>query len=274
MAANRFPATPLEMVKSFIRHRSLIWQMTKREVIGRYRGSVMGILWSFLNPLLMLTVYTFVFSTVFKARWGSGSESQTDFAIVLFSGMIVYGIFAECINRAPSLVLSNVSYVKKVVFPLEILTWTALGSALFHSLVSLVVLVCAMLIFERALNWTVLLFPLVLLPLVMITLGLAWFISAAGVYVRDIAQTTGIFTTVLMFLSPVFYPLSALPEKYQRILMLNPLAFVIEQGRQVLIWGKLLDFEGWGLHCAASLVVAWAGFWWFQRTRKGFADVL
>lgn len=251
--------------------------MTKREVIGRYRGSVMGILWSFLNPLLMLTVYTFVFSTVFKARWGSGgdgSESQIDFAVVLFSGMIVYGIFAECINRAPSLVLSNVSYVKKVVFPLEILTWTALGSALFHALVSLVVLVCAMLIFAKPLSLTVFLLPLVLLPLVLITLGLAWFLSAAGVYVRDIAQTTGIFTTVLMFLSPVFYPLSALPEKYQGLLMLNPLAFVIEQGRQVLIWGKPMDFEGWGLQFGASLLVAWGGFWWFQRARKGFADVL
>ena len=256
-------------------HRSLVWQMTRREVVGRYRGSVMGIAWSFFNPVLMLLVYTFVFSVVFKARWGVGTEeSRAGFAIALFVGMIVHGLFAEVVNRAPGLILGNVSYVKRVVFPLEVLPWIAMGSALFHTAVSLVVLLLAQLILTYQLTWTLVLFPLVLAPLILATMGLAWFLAAIGVYLRDIGQTIGIVTTVMLFLSPVFYPVSALPEQYQPLLHLNPLTFVIEEGRKVLLFGQLPDWGGWALYLAVSLGVAWAGFWWFQRTRKGFADVV
>jgi len=268
-------SSPLEIFRSFRRNRGLIWQMTKREVIGRYRGSVMGLAWSFFNPLLMLTVYTFVFSVVFKARWGvGGEESRVEFAIILFTGMIVHGLFAECINRSPGLILSNVNYVKKVVFPLEVLPWTAMGSALFHTLVSLLVLLAAIFVIKLHIPWTAIFFPLVILPLVLTTMGLAWFLAATGVFVRDIGQITGILTTVMLFLSPVFYPISALPEKYQTVLMLNPLTFVIEEARQALIWGRLPDWTGWAVYVATGVIIAWAGFWWFQKTRKGFADVL
>ena len=256
-------------------HRSLVWQMTRREVVGRDRGSVMGIAWSFFNPVLMLLVYTFVFSVVFKARWGVGTEEgRAGFAIALFVGMIVHGLFAEVVNRAPGLILGNVSYVKRVVFPLEVLPWIAMGSALFHTAVSLVVLLLAQLILTYQLTWTLVLFPLVLAPLILATMGLAWFLAAIGVYLRDIGQTIGIVTTVMLFLSPVFYPVSALPEQYQPLLRLNPLTFVIEEGRKVLLFGQLPDWGGWALYLAISLCVAWAGFWWFQRTRKGFADVV
>ena len=267
--------SPLMMWASLWRHRYLIWQMSKREVIGRYRGSVMGLAWSFFNPVIMLAVYTFVFSMVFKARWGVGSqESKADFAIILFVGMIVHGLFAECVNRAPGLIFSNVNYVKKVVFPLEILTWVAMGSALFHAMISLAVLLIAQLIVNFSLPWTAVLFPLVILPLLLATMGVAWVLSAIGVFVRDIGQTTGIITTVLLFVSPVFYPVSALPKEYQHWLLLNPLTFVIEEARNVLIWGKIPDWAGWGISFLASLAIACAGFWWFQKTRKGFADVL
>ncbi len=263
------------MLASLWHHRYLIWQMSKREVIGRYRGSIMGLAWSFFNPVIMLAVYTFVFSAVFKARWGVGSEeSKADFAIVLFVGMIVHGLFAECVNRAPGLILSNVNYVKKVVFPLEILPWVAMGSALFHSVISLAVLLIAQVIVNVSLPWTVILFPLVILPLLIATMGVAWALSATGVFVRDIGQTTGIITTVLLFLSPVFYPVSALPKEYQNWLLLNPLTLIIEEARNVLIWGKIPDWPGWGISFGAGLVMAWMGFWWFQKTRKGFADVL
>lgn len=249
--------------------------MTKREVIGRYRGSLMGLAWSFFNPIVMLSVYTFVFSVVFNTRWGVGSgESKVDFALILFVGMIVHGLFAECVNRAPSLILSNVNYVKKVVFPLEVLPWIALGSALFHTLMSLVVLLCAFFILNLYVPWTVVLFPLVAVPLVLVTMGLAWFLAATGVFVRDIGQTTGIITTVLLFLSPVFYPISVLPESYQALLLINPLTFIIEESRQVLIWGKTPNWIGWALYSVASGVIAWLGFSWFQKTRRGFADVL
>ena len=267
--------SPKEIVASFWRNRGLIWQMSKREVIGRYRGSVMGLAWSFFNPILMLAVYTFVFSVVFKARWGVVSEdSKAGFAIILFVGMIVHGLFAECVNRAPGLILSNVNYVKKVVFPLEILPWIAMGSALFHAVISLAVLLIAQVIVNFSLPWTVVLFPLVILPLLITTMGVAWLLSATGVFVRDIGQTTGIITTVLLFLSPVFYPVSALPKEYQGWLLLNPLTFVIEEVRKVLIGGKIPDWGGWGISFLASLTIAWAGFWWFQKTRRGFSDVI
>ena len=270
-----FSTSPREMAASLWRNRQLISVMVKREVIGRYRGSVMGMAWSFFNPLLMLVIYTFVFSGVFKARWGmGGEESRTDFAIILFVGMIVHGLFAECINRAPALILSNVNYVKKVVFPLEILPWVAFGSALFHTVVSIIVLLLAQLILNHQVPWTAILFPFTLLPLVFIAIGFAWFLAAFGVFMRDIGQITGMFTTVLLFLSPVFYPLSALPERYQGWLQLNPLAFIIEEGRKVLIFGQLPDLGHWSLVMLVGILIAWTGFGWFQKTRKGFADVL
>jgi lipopolysaccharide transport system permease protein len=269
------PTSLTALARSLWSHRELITQMTRREVVGRYRGSIMGLAWSLFNPILMLVVYTFVFSVVFKAKWGTaGEQSQTGFAIVLFVGMIVYGLFAEMVNRAPGLILSNVNYVKKVVFPLEILPVVGMGAALFHALISLGVLLLAILLTKGSLAWTAIFFPLVILPLLIATLGVAWFLVSIGVFVRDVGQITGMLTTVLMFLSPVFFSVTALPEKFQFWLMLNPLTFMIEQSRAVMVFGKLPDWIGLGIYTIASLAVAWAGFWWFQKTRKGFADVL
>lgn len=263
------------MFTSLWRNRHLIWQMTRREITARYRGSIIGLAWSFINPILMLTVYTFVFSVVFKARWQtSGNESRADFAILLFAGLIVFGLFSEVVNQAPKQIISNPSYVKKVVFPLEILSWVSLGSVLFQGLVSLTVLLLAQLIINRSLPWTIVLFPLVLLPLIFTSLGTAWFLAALGVYIRDIGQITTVLTTVLMFLSAIFYPLSALPEGYQTWLRLNPLVSIIAESRNVLIFGRLPDWSWLGFAILMGLLIAFAGFWWFQKTRKGFADVL
>lgn len=270
-----FRAGPVEMAKSGLRNRKLIATMARRDVVGRYQGSVLGLTWSFFNPLLMLAIYTFVFSVVFNARWGAdGATSRTDFAILLFVGMIIHGLFAECVNRAPSLILSNVNYVKKVIFPLESLPWVALMSALFHAVVSLAVLLLAQLVLSHALPWTVLLFPFVLLPLVVATLGFSWFLAALGVYLRDVSQITGMFTTALLFLSGVFYPISALPQEYQLILRLNPLAYIIDQSRNTLIFGRMPDPLEWSFYMLGAVATAAAGFAWFQRTRKGFADVV
>ena len=265
----------LSLAKSLLQHRELILRMAKREVVGRYKGSVMGLAWSFFNPILMLTVYSFVFSVVFKARWGLGDEeSKTHFAVVLFVGMIVHGLLAEVLNRAPGLILGNVNYVKKVVFPLEILPVISMGAALFHSIVSLLVLLIALVILIGYLHWTAVLFPLVLLPLVILTLGLAWMLASLGVFIRDIGQTIGIVTTVMLFMAPVFFPLSAMPEKYHPLIMANPLTFIIEQAREVLIFGHLPNWLGLGIYMVIASAVAWAGFAWFQKTKKGFADVL
>jgi len=270
------PTSLVALGKSIWRNRQLIMQMTKREVVGRYKGSTMGLAWSFLNPVFMLTVYTIVFSEIFKTRWGGigGDESKTQFAVVLFVGLIVLNLFSEVLNRAPGLILSNVNYVKKVVFPIEILPVIVMGAALFHSLVSLGVLLAAFTLFNGYLHWTAVFTPLVLLPLVIITLGLAWMLASIGVFLRDIGQTIALITTLLMFLSPVFYPVTAVPERLRPFIMANPLTFIIEQAREVLIWGNLPNWLGLGIYTLAATVIAWVGYAWFQKTRKGFADVL
>ena len=270
------PTSLFALAKSLWRNRQLIVQMTKREVVGRYKGSAMGLAWSFFNPVLMLVVYTFVFSEIFQSRWGGigGDDSKTQFAVVLFVGMIVLNLFSEVINRAPGLILANVNYVKKVVFPVEILPVITMGAALFHSLISLGVLLAAFALFNSYLQWTAVFIPLVLLPIVILILGLAWLLASLGVFLRDVGQTIGIITTVLMFLSPVFYPVTAVPERFRPFIMSNPLTFIIEQAREVLIWGHLPNWMGLGIYTVAATVVAWIGFAWFQKTRKGFADVL
>lgn len=265
----------IEIFRSFVRHRYLIWQLSKREIVGRYRGTSLGLAWSLINPLLMLAVYTFVFAIVFQARWGTtGSDSKSEFAIVLFAGLIVHNLFAECINRAPSLLVQNINYVKKVVFPLEVLPLVSACAALFHAAVSLVVLLAALLILRHSIPWTAILFPLLIAPLMVATIGICWVLTSIGVYIRDIVHVTTLLTTVLLFMSPVFYPISALPPGLQPWLYLNPLTFFLEAGRGLLIFGKLPNLTLWGGYTILSLVIAWLGLWWFQRTRKGFADVL
>jgi lipopolysaccharide transport system permease protein len=194
--------------------------------------------------------------------------------VVLFVGMIVHGLLAEVLNRAPGLILGNVNYVKKVVFPLEILPVISMGAALFHSFVSLGVLLIVFAMFNGYLHWTAVFTPLVLLPLVVLTLGLSWMLASLGVFLRDVGQTIGLVTTVMLFLAPVFYPVTALPEELRPWLMANPLTFIIEQARAVLIWGRLPNWTGLGIYTLAATTVAWAGYAWFQKTRKGFADVL
>lgn len=270
------PTSLFALCKSFWRNRQLIFQMTKREVVGRYKGSAMGLTWSFFNPVLMLVVYTFVFSEIFKSRWGGvgGDDSKTQFALLLFVGMIILGLFSEVINRAPTLVFSNINYVKKVVFPLEILPIIVMGAALFHSLISLCVLLAAFVLFNGYAQWTIVFIPFVLLPLVIVTMGLAWLLAAVGVFLRDVGQTIGIITTVLMFMSPVFYPVTAIPERFRPFMMANPLTFIIEQSREVLFWGHTPNWQGLGIYTVGATLIAWMGFALFQKTRKGFADVL
>lgn len=262
------------LASSLWRNRALIAALAKREVVGRYRGSVMGILWSFFNPVFMLAVYTFVFSGIFKARWSVGSDSKTEFALMLFAGLIVFNLFAECVNRAPGLILANVNYVKKVVFPLEILPWVSLGSAMFHGVISLGVWLIAYFIFFGAPHATVLLLPLIFVPLALFIMGVTWGLASLGVYLRDVSQFIGIATTALLFLSPVFYPAAALGDKYRFILYINPLTPAIEQARDVLYWGKTPDFLMLFIYWLVAASIAWLGFAWFQKTRKGFADVL
>lgn len=234
----------------------------------------MGLAWSVVNPLLLLAVYTFVFSVVFKARWGGNEAlSHADFALNVFTGLIFFNLFAECFGRSATLILHHATYVTKVVFPLEILPWTVLGSALFHFLIGCFILLCFQAYLHGTISFSLLYLPLLLAPFCLLLMGLMWFLSALGVYLRDIGQVIGLVTTMLMFLSPIFYPVTALPEPYRILFLLNPMTFIIEQARSLLNDGMPL-WQPLGIYALFSAFACWAGFAWFQKTRKGFADVL
>ena len=269
------PTSLKALLASLVKNRQLIYQMTKREVIGRYKGSIFGLAWSFFNPIVMLIIYTFVFSMVFKSRWGtSSSDSKTEFALILFVGLIIFNLFSETINRAPGLILHNVNYVKKVVFPLEILPVINFGTALFHAFISFLVMFIAFWLINGFINWTAIFLPMVLLPFALLIMGISWFIASLGVFARDIGQAIGVITTLLMFLSPVFYPVTAVPERFQNWILLNPVTFIIEQVRGVVIFGAMPDWYELGLYFIMAASVLMLGFSWFQKTRRGFADVL
>jgi lipopolysaccharide transport system permease protein len=268
MVKIRFPA-------SIWRHRELIWRLSEREIQGRYRGSILGLSWSFVQPLTMLAVYTLVFSQVFKARWGTGEDlGPLAFAVNLFAGLIVFNLFSECLNRAPGLVLANPNYVKKVVFPLEVLVPVSTATAVFHALTSLLVLV----IFEIAAYGRIPLsfiwLPVVWTPFLLGTLAISWVLATLGVFVRDIGQLVGVLVSMLMFLSPIFFPLSALPMRWLPVLQLNPLAHVIEETRAVAILGQSPSITYILLGISVSLVACEASYRAFMKAKPAFADVI
>lgn len=257
------------------RFSPIFWQFVRREILGRYRGSVLGVGWAFVTPLLMLGVYTFVFVGVFRARWpGAEDGGGLAFALQLFAGLMVFNLFAEVAGQSPSLVVAQPNLVKKVAFPLEILPFVALGSGLFHLVLSLLVLLLGALFIQGYLPLTVLLLPLVLLPLLPLLLGIGWLFSALGVFVRDVAQAIGLAINLLLFLSPVFYSTKSLSPRAQSLMAFNPLASVIDNVRATVFLGEPPDWGVWAIYLGCSLSVAVLGAAFFQLTRREFADVL
>lgn len=265
---------PVKIGRGFWHHRLLIWQLTRREIISRYKGSVLGITWSFMTPLIMLAVYTFVFTFVFKTRWDFVNDNRPAFALALYMGLILHSILAECLNRAPTLILSNVNYVKKVVFPLEILVLVMMGSILFHALVGMLVWSCFYVGAFFKFHWTAVFFPLLWLPLILFGLGFSWFLAAVGVFFRDLSHMIHVVSLLLLFLAPIFYPLSALPEAMHKYFYLNPLTLIVVESRKVLMLDQTPDWSAWLISLTASILVAWLGYIWFQKVKRGFADVL
>jgi homopolymeric O-antigen transport system permease protein len=267
--------SPLRLVRSLYASRRLIGQFAWRDFEARYKGSYLGMVWSFVVPLIMLTVYGFVFSVIMHAKWGtSADQSKVDFALTLFAGLLAFNVFAEVVGRAPALVIGYPAYVKKVVFPLEILPVAALGTALANAVISLVILLPAWAVVHHTISSSIWLLPLALLPLCFLTLGLAWFIASLGVFMRDIAHPVGIIVQVLMFVSGVFFAISALPPRVQEILLLNPLVIIIENIRRTLIWGEPIHWRSWALVTVCCAALMQLGFAWFMRTKKAFADVI
>ena len=258
-----------------IQHSSLLWQFARREVLGRYRGSLLGLTWSFLTPLLMLGVYSFVFVGVFRASWpGAAKAGGLEFALQVFAGLMVFNFFAEVASRAPNLIVEQPNLVKKVIFPVELLTWVTVLSGLFHLLISVISLLFVLLIMRGGLPVTVLALPLVLLPFLPFLLGLGWLLSALGVFVRDVGQAMTMVVSLAMFMSPVFYSVTTLDVRWQFWMNLNPLTLIIEQVRTVVLQGQWPAWGVLGLYTTLACMFAVASAFFFQSTRKGFADVL
>ena len=274
ISSSRVLARAKQPFSALLDHFSLTSELSKRDVQGRYRGASFGLLWSLISPFLMLVVYTFAFGTIMKGRWPQIEAGHTQFSIILFAGLIVHGFFAECLGKSVSLIVGNPNFVKKVIFPLDILPWPMVFSALFHALMNLVVFLALRLALDGTVAWTSFLFPLVMLPLVLFTLGVAWFMAAAGVYFRDLGQVTGVLATAMLFLSTALMPIETVSEKFRWVLLANPLTFMIDQARDVLLWERLPDWTGLGYYLLGSLVIFYAGFAFFAATRRGFADVL
>lgn len=270
----QYSISPLRAAEQFVRLRDLIGALIWRDVAGRYRGSLAGLFWSFLNPLFSLAMYTFVFGVIFKARWGLFAESTFDFALILFAGLIVHSLLSECITAAPHLILGNPAFVKQVVFPLEILPLVSLGASLFHTAVSMLLLVLVWFIAHGEAQAALFFIPFLLAPLCLIAAGCAWFLCATAVYFRDLGQIVGFISKALLFFSPIFYPASAVPEPFRTLLIVNPLTYVIENIRAVMVRGEFPEPRAYLVYWLISLTVAWVGYAWFQRFRSGFADVI
>lgn len=255
------------------RHRSLVLELTKREFSGRYRGSFGGIVWSFAQPLFLLTVYTIAFGVILKARWGF-SGSTADYALMLFAGLIVFNAFSECLSKSTTLVTDNPNFVKKVVFPLELLPVITVATALIHALIGIAVWFLGYTLLFGAPKTTAILFPVILLCFIPVLLGLGWLLSALGVIVKDISQLTGMLGHTLLFLTPIFYSIEAAPPLLQNLLMLNPLTFVVEQFRLVLFYGQMPAMKGLAVYFALASLFAWISLALFRRLRPTFADLV
>ena len=249
--------------------------MSRREVVGRYKGSIMGIGWAFVQPLLMLGVYTFVFSVIFNARWGLGpDETKSSFALVLFLGLITFKVFSEMLNVSGDLVVRNSNYVKKVLFPLEILPVVQLLSVLIHALLSLLIVIIGTLFILHHVPLTALLLPIVWLPVTLFSLACGYYLAAVGVFFRDVRTTAGVLTTILFYASGIFYPISAVPDKFQIFWKMNPIAILVEYSRKVFFWGTPPDWGPYILWLSVSVILCVSGFVCFMKMKRAFADVL
>jgi lipopolysaccharide transport system permease protein len=268
------PLNPIKICARIWAQRQLLRQLTNRAVQMRFRGSVLGLLWAILNPIFMLLVYTFVFSVIMKIRW-NGQGSTFFFAMNLYCGLIVYGIFAESVGSASIQILSNPSYVKKIVFPLEILPLAGLAASVFFNLFGLVILLFCVQFFVQPLSIHIVALPIVWLPLLLLSCGLSWVVAALGVLVRDVGQLIIIFLQVLFYLCPIVYPLARVPVSMQRIYMLlNPMAIYVEQTRAVVLDRSWPQWNWMPQSYLISLVAFIFGYYVFMRAKRGFADVI
>jgi lipopolysaccharide transport system permease protein len=266
---------PFSALLGIWKYRDLLGQLIRRNIEGRYKGTIMGLVWMVVTPLVMLAVYTFVFGVIFKARWGAGlGDSKTAFALIMFCGMAVFNIFSESIDNSVSVVAGNPNYVKKVVFPLELLPVSSVLSACFFGLIWIGILLLGIIFFLHKIYFTAIYLPLILIPLVLFSCGFSWFVASLGVFVRDLAHATKIILQILYFMTPIFYSVEMVPDNLKSILFLNPLTPIVQSARQVLMLGQLPDWYALGTVTLLSILTFQLGYFWFMKTKRGFADVL
>jgi lipopolysaccharide transport system permease protein len=271
----KYQSSLFSLAQSVFVNRDLVLQLTKRNILLKYRGSLLGFFWSFLQPIIQLAIYTFAFSFVFKAKWGIVNENHFDFALILFASLTVFNLLGESMRDAPYLILNHASYVKKVVFPLELLPVTSVLTVLFNTMISIVIF---LLIFGflggGAIPNSIFMLPLILIPLVLLSIAVSFFISSLCVYFRDISQVVGNAITILLFVSPVFYSIDRISLKYQWVLLLNPLSHILDISRKVMIFGGYPQLSYIAAYWLLSILFLALGYWWFQRTRVSFADLI
>lgn len=272
--AGRLARRVLRPVDPVLVHGNLTRELALRDIQGRYRGASFGLLWSLLGPLLMLVIYTVAFGEILGARWNQVSGDTAAFGMVLFVGILTHAFFAECLTRAPRLMVENTNYVKRVVFPLHVLPWSVVLAALFHMVMNLAVFAALNLAVFGKFSPYIFLAPLVMLPLVLATLAVSLVVASLGVYLRDIGQATPVVATAMLFLSSAIVPVDALPPRYQTIFHLNPLTFFIDQMRDVALWGRPPDWAGLAIATLVGMLALALADAWFRAAGKGFADVL
>lgn len=258
----------------FFAQARLLWTLVVRDVLGKYTGSYLGLFWALATPLALLAVYTWVFSDVFKSRWVSNDESKLDFALNVYCGMLAHGMIAEVLGRATTAVVGNPNYVKKVVFPLKLLPLVGVGGALFTALCGLVVLLLTVIFLGAGLSWTALFLPFVWLPVIAWSIAIAYFFSCIAVYFRDISQTTTFIATLLLFMSPVFYPAKSISKDLSFLVVFNPLVAIIENNRAVLLLNRAPDFAALSIATSVAFVAVALSVILFNKLEDGFADVL
>ena len=266
---------PIKTFKLYYQNRDLLWQLTRRNIESKYRGSLIGVIWMFITPLLLLTIYTFVFSIIFKSKWKIDvGDSKVSFALVMLCGMAVYNVFAESISSSTSVIVQSPNLVKKVVFPLEMLPVSNVLTALFYCLVWSIILLLGILIFMNKLCFTIVLLPVILLPIFLMSCGVCWIFASLGVYFRDLQHLIGLLLQMLFFLSPIFYPVEMVPQQFRFLFDINPLTIMIQEFRDIFIFGQYPDLSMWIFNLLISLAVYQLGYFWFMKTKRGFADVI
>lgn len=263
----------LAPLKNLYIYRNLIFQLIRRDVLSRYQGSFLGIAWSFCLPLLTLAVYALVFGVILSPRWPNVSDPM-QFTLILFTGLLAFNFFSECVSRAPFLIISNSNYVKKVIFPIDVLVWVPIGSATFHLCLGLIAWTFLVFLFGGEISYLFALLPLVFLPFMVLTVGVSWFLSALGVFIRDVGQVVGVGVQLLLYLGPIIYPIEVLPERFQWLMYLNPVTVPVEQLRNILNFGLVPDFSALLVYTLVAFLVAYLGRLFFEKTRHGFADVI